>query len=88
MKLATAMALLILLGACQQTHYCHPSLVEEDGGGMYFQRDDDGGGIYFNRDGGGVYVQRDETDERRQEICRPGVEAPPPEAAPVADGAG
>ena len=77
-RAATTVIVLAAAAGCQ-TQFCHPGMVEEDGGGMYFRRDADGGGIYFRRDGGGMYHRRDEekSDGRRQEICRAGAVAPP-----------
>lgn len=68
---------MLLLAGCETRTYCHPSMVEQDGGGIYFNRDQDGGGVYFERDGGGIYFNRDDVDESRQYICRRGVLAPP-----------
>ena len=71
-----ALCLLLICGflsACKTPVYCHPSMVQEDGGGIYFQRDEDGGGRYFQRDGGGRYFQRDGSNGEHQGICRRGV---------------
>ncbi len=76
LSLVICLTWLSFLGGCSTPTYCHPSMVEADGGGIYFQRDEDGGGMYFQRDGGGMYFQRDESDGRHQGICLRGVEVP------------
>ena len=64
--LLTTSALLLLAAGCETRPYnhCHASMVQEDGGGIYFERDQDGGGVYFHRDA---------SDGGRQNICRRGV---------------
>lgn len=74
--MTTRCALLLLpvaLAAGCSAHperFCGPGLVEEDGGGFFYQRD--GGGFFVERDGGGFFAQRD-GNVRHQVTCRQGV---------------
>lgn len=68
--------------AVHKERFCGYGLVEEDGGGYFFQRD--GGGMFIERDGGGMFINRDGPgNPRHQVICRPGVLIDPedPEAS-------
>ena len=71
------LTLIVLVAGCKAPTYCHPSMVQADGGGIFFNRDEDGGGMFFQRDGGGTFFQRDKSDGEHQGICLRGVEVEP-----------
>lgn len=78
MVLSVAAAAVLAAAGCatHKERFCGYGLVEEDGGGFFYQRD--GGGFFVERDGGGFFVRRDGINPGHQVTCRPGV--------PVEDG--